>query len=151
MVTRIIIQPAASPERIVVHPAPLQERIVINTGRQGEPGESGITGCTAGEVLGGHRCVSMQDDERVYHTTSGNIPTFAGIAVHAAIAGSFVKIRTSGKLTDPSFSFTPDLPVFCGADGILTQTEPVSGELLIVGQAVNTTTMLVNIQPIVVL
>jgi hypothetical protein len=145
MTTRIIINPPPANERIIVKPAPTADRIVINTGRQGSPGEAGVAGYTAGAILGGHRCVSLHDDGNVYYTTPTTLHLFAGITEHAANTGADVRVRMSGKITDPSFAFTPDMPVFCGTDGILTQEDPVSGDLLLVGWAVSATVMMVNV------
>lgn len=135
--------------RIIINPPAENERIIINTGRQGAPGEAGVAGYVAGEILGGHRCVSLHDDGNVYYTQYDTFHLFAGITEHAANIGADMRVRDAGKMTDSSFSFTPGSPVFCGADGVLTQTEPVSGDVLMVGWAVSATVMMVNVQPVV--
>lgn len=137
--------------RIIINPPAENERVIINTGRQGTPGEAGVAGYVAGEILGGHRCVSLHDDGMVYYTAPGTFHLLAGITEHAANVGADVRVRISGKITDPSFAFTPDMPVFCGTDGILTQIEPASGDILLVGWAVSPTVMMVNVQPVVAL
>lgn len=53
-----------------------------------------------------------------------------------------------GPLVEPSWGWTPGLPVFCGPDGVLTQIVPTSGLWLRqVGAAVSATEITVDLRP----
>lgn len=72
-----------------------------------------------------------------------------GISKGAALTGSPVTIQTEGELTEPSWNWDLERPVFNGVDGILTQTS-AGGYSLIVGTPLTSTTILVSVkQPIV--
>lgn len=67
-----------------------------------------------------------------------------GISVTAAADGEPFEVLTDGEWADASWSWTPG-PVFCGADGVLTQTPP-SGWVLEVGRALSATRLTVDVK-----
>lgn len=70
-----------------------------------------------------------------------------GVTINAVSgAGQDVEIIGIGRITDPSFSFTPG-PIWLGDNGALTQTKPTVGLLVQVATAVTSTSIFVNIGP----
>lgn len=99
---------------------------------QGPPGPGGSATLTqtltAGEILGGHRCVTLGSDGLAYYADNQSTPVPNGalwITLHAALAGADVLVATYGPVTEPSWSWVPNRPVFLGITGLLTQTAPV--------------------------
>lgn len=64
----------------------------------------------------------------------------------ASAAGQDVEIIGQGRVTDPSFSFTPG-PIWLGNSGALTQSKPATGILVQVATAYTATSIFVNIGP----
>lgn len=70
-----------------------------------------------------------------------------GITTTAGLATEDVVVQTSGPITDASWSWNPGI-VWCGANGVLTQTLPTAGAdywILPVARAVNAQTIIVDI------
>lgn len=61
-------------------------------------------------------------------------------------AGTSLTVQFGGTLTDGSWNWSPG-HVWCGANGVLTQTPPTSGAVCIVGRVVNATTILIELEP----
>ena len=71
-----------------------------------------------------------------------------GVATQGGQAGATLTVALSGDISEPTWSWTPGLPVFCGAGGVLTQTlDPTWSWLRIVGVATSSTSMTVRFQP----
>lgn len=119
-----------------------QRLVILDVGQQGPPGPPGEAGgaalsLIAGAALGGHRAVRSLAGVAVYADceTLADAALVLGITQGAASEGAPVFVQTSGLMTEPSWSWTPDLPVFVGFAGVLTQTPPAIGYRLIVGVA----------------
>ena len=70
---------------------------------------------------------------------------YLGITEGAASAGASSMVRSFGELTEPSWSWTVDLPVYLGVGGGLTQTPPQAPAFsLIVGFPTTPTTLLIQ-------
>jgi len=119
-------------------------------GRQGEPGTSTddtILSYEAGQTVSGHRAVILED-EKVYYadcTTLSHAKRILGITTGAAMVGVLANVQVSGELTEPSWSWTLDVPVWLSTTGLLSQTPPLSGFSLTVGFPVSATKLLVRI------
>lgn len=117
-------------------------------------GQIGLAfGAVAGEAIGGHRAVIL-DAAGVAFYASQDDPTHmgivAGISQGAVVSGDPVSIMAKGRLIEPSWAWTPYLPIFLGTSGQLTQTPPTTGFLIVLGTALDATTMMVNpFQPFV--
>lgn len=121
-------------------------------GPQGPSGMHGIEQFAAGEALSGHRAVAI----------SGNAVTYAdnldatrqngmvGVTLQAALSGDTVNVCVLGTITEISWSWTPNRPVYLGASGALTQTPPAAPAFQrIVGYATSDTSLFVSVeQPI---
>ena len=131
--------------------------LTIVTGIPGAKGEKGDSGSQdqamiAGALLSALQIVSADNATTVLATDPSSAPSARaaiGIALNAAAGGAPVSVRTRGFLTDSSWNFTDGAAVYCGAGGVLTQTVPLTGQLLRVGTAVAPTSIFIEIrQPI---
>ncbi len=112
----------------------------------------GIAYFTAGQDLSGHFALMFADDGSgsvVYADPTSIDYTFAGISLGAAVSGTMVQVMTNGLVVEPSWSWTPLLPVYIGLLGALTQTVPTVGFFHLVGIPPNATSLLVAPGPLV--
>lgn len=77
--------------------------------------------------------------------TAADAPLINAISITAASGGDQVLCRTAGEIVEPLWNWAPG-PVFCGADGVLTQAAPTAGFLCIVGRSHAPTKLTVEIQ-----
>lgn len=95
--------------------------VVGPPGPPGLPGQSGRgLEITAAAPLGGHRAVTADG----LHCTPATLHRFAGITTAAAAPGAPVPVQRHGLMTEPSWAWTPEAPIFIGPDGVLTQLAP---------------------------
>jgi hypothetical protein len=121
----------------------------------GAPGTAGPSGGTtlsktASTSLQGQYAVKSTGDSTVGPPDPGtpsDANLIVGITTGAASSGDPVMVRSLGEMVDPGWSWTPDLPVFVGAGGVLTQVVPTSGWLLQVGFAESATKLLIGLRP----
>ena len=135
--------------------------VVELSGQQGPSGPQGPAGPAGGEAyytaatdLGGHRAVRMTSDGLGYAdcTDATHAGTVAGVTPCASSAGTSTTLVRYGEMVEPSWSWTPDAPVFVGLDGVLTQTLPGSAEFsLIIGVATSATSLFVRLREPVLL
>lgn len=96
------------------------------TGPTGPTGiDAGLLTKTAAQTLSGHRVVrsSGGDDVELCSAADlGDLHTALGVTTSAAVAGDLVPVRTLGELVEGSWSWAEGSPVYCGVDGVLTQT-----------------------------
>ena len=98
--------------------------------------------------LGGNRVIATVSEFAVYADSSANKPAI-GITTGASVSGVDCNLQSGGKMAVSGMSWTPDSPIFLGVNGLLTQTEPVSGFSQLLGYAHNAETILIEIgQPI---
>lgn len=116
---------------------------------QPEPAPEGVeTIRQAGAAVGGHRVVSADSNGQARHTdlaSASSVEAVLGLAVNAADAGGRVRIRQGGVVVEPSWSWTVPGALYCGGDGVLTQTPPTGGAVLPVGVAIAGDAMVVRI------
>jgi hypothetical protein len=87
----------------------------------GPPGPAGNAPTLMAAVpLGGHRAVTVDG----YHADQNNMDRLGGITKSAGSAGALVEYQRSGLMHEPSWNWTPSLPILVGTAGILTQTPP---------------------------
>ncbi|RST54099.1 hypothetical protein [Variovorax sp. DXTD-1] len=134
------------------------EITLLDVGTQGPPGPPGEMGAAVVEFpaavpLGGNRVVRVLGGEAVYadHTTVADANLVLGITRGAVVTGALAQIQTSGLMTESSWAWTPDLPVFVGPVGTLTQTSPLAGFNLIVGIATGPTQIFIGARMPIVL
>lgn len=138
------------------------EGLPVEVGQQGPPGPRGPAGpaggaavtVTAATALGGHRLVVLDGTGAARHASKDDLNHLFrvfGLTLGAAAQGAAVDVQRAGLVTEPSWAWDIALPVYLGADGLLTQTPPASGFLLIVGCPVTTTTLCIDIGDPVIL
>lgn len=97
--------------------------------------------------LSGHRAVSPRADGTLEYadpTQLVNINRAVWLTTSAVSAGAVAAVRTMGEVIEPSWSWTPGMAVYLGANGMLTQTVPVapsSAFLLELGTAITPTSL----------
>lgn len=151
------IQPANGVERIVVVQ---QRQVVVKVGSVIETGGTTITriNVVTAVAIGGHRLVVLNSDGNAIYADSHNLThahKVLGITTGAASAGDTVTVQITGVLSEPSWTWTLDEPIWLGTNGILTQTppEPTNGDVfsLIVGFPTAANAAMISIQqPILV-
>lgn len=131
---------------------------VVAEGLQGPPGPPGPGGVTthtltAGAILGGLRVV-LNGPSGAVHASADNADHSArviGITLGAATTGNPVTVQATGRITELSWTWTPDDDIYLGLNGVLTQTIPPTAAFAQrVGYAVTPTSMWVDItEPVV--
>lgn len=114
-------------------------------GPKGEPGDGTIT-LPAGATIHGLRAVRASSGQ-LYHPDieePDHAEQVVGIAMQSGNTGTSLQVRAAGRMTEPSWTWGAGA-VYCGADGVLTQTPPAAGWILKVGTSLNATTLLVDI------
>lgn len=125
---------------------------VGSPGPQGAPGAPGsdVVPGTAAEALGGHRMVRGARDALTYatNTDASHADDIQGLTLGAAAAGAGVLLQRAGDVTEQSWSWTPESPVFLGTNGQLTQTPPDDSAAftLCVGFAATPTTLVLRFE-----
>ena len=113
---------------------------VMAAGTQGPAGAQGPIGpaggaaltVTAGAALSGHRVVYLDAAEKAQYAsnqTASHALIALGLTLGAAALDDPVDVQRSGEVTEPSWSWTLEQPVYLGATGLLTQTAPTSPAL----------------------
>jgi hypothetical protein len=68
-----------------------------------------------------------------------------GIALQSGNAGTAIYFAPDGIVEESGWTWTPDLPVFLGSAGALTQVVPQTGYIMVIGFAQSPTTILVRL------
>ncbi len=133
--------------------------IILAQGAQGPRGSNGASGIpivtyTADGALGGHRVVRASGTNLVAYADSTNVlhaNSIIGITTGAVDAEEPASVQYSGELTDGTWSWVPDMPIFCGTNGLLTQTPPTTGFSLVLAVAVSSSTIFIAIKQSIIL
>jgi len=137
---------------------------VAEQGPPGPPGEDGAPGAGGGVsnvmeyvadgALGGHRIVRATTAGKVGYVDPSD-PDQAhaalGLTTGAVADGALASVQFAGPISEPSWAWAPNLPVFVGAAGVPTQTPPSSGFHATVGVAVSATSMVIQLKSPIVL
>ena len=120
-------------------------------GIQGDPGPSGSAGTnlTSDIAISGHK-VLVRTPTGLTNASCDNPvhqATVIGVSLNAAAPGDPVTVISYGEITEPTWNWTPLLPVFLGLNGILTQIAPTTPGYfsLIVGFAVSAHVLFVSL------
>lgn len=125
----------------VVDPQP---GYIVTVSAVGIQGPVGIVADTiiAAEALGGHRAITGAG----LHADVTTLDIVVGVTTGAATVGQSVTYISAGAMDEPSWTWVPGGAVFCGVNGVLTQSEPV-GTFRRIGTAVTATRLAVDLQP----
>lgn len=119
------------------------------TGQTGAAGQSGGLGLvtTAAEAMGGHRAFVLDANGQTLYADCNNILHFGrvgGITLNAVSQGGTVSCVRNGLVNEPSWAWLPNLPVYLGRSGLLTQVLPSIGFSQVLGVALSNTALFVN-------
>ena len=78
--------------------------------------------------------------------TPGHGLSILGIARTAADTGVTFSVQSSGYMTEAGWSWTPNEPIYAGAEGLLTQSVPAGSFIVIVALALSATEINVFLQ-----
>ena len=114
-------------------------------------GESARKNYVAGAVVSGHKAAIVTADGTAIHADStqpSHAGALIGLTITAAVAGSATQVVASDAIDFEGWSFTPDQPVFVGANGDIAQTLPAGAVFSqVIGWARSPTRLLLSIQP----
>ncbi len=121
-------------------------------GPQGPQGPAGVGGTQTLELLAdhdinAHKAISAAGGIAFY-ADSEDVDLsdrVVGISTEAVPAGTYVTTQVGGEIMFAGWSWTSG-PVYVGSTGILTQTPPTSGALVVVGRATAPTKILIEVQ-----
>jgi len=111
------------------------------------PSASGVS-VTAGENIQGGRAVFVAADTNAYKADKGvlaEVRGILGISPGAIMTGTTGLVKIIGPVQDPAWSWTPNGVIYCGVDGVLTQTPPATGNVRKVATAISATTLVVAV------
>ena len=134
-----------------------QELVLLTECQQGPPGPPGIPGPTGGQVL--QRLAGMDTSALlvVYEDLFGavwpadpdaesDVLALLGVTVSAATSGQTINVQRMGFIDDAAWQLQPGKRVFLGGQGRLTQEPPQAGYDVLIGMAITSTRLLLNIQ-----
>ena len=129
----------------------------VVTGQQGPQGPAGPSAVEVIEVIAstaisGHRVVTLTASGQAAYSSNliaGDAFKVLGVTLGAASLGSIVQVKPFGTISEPSWNWVVDQPVYLGVDGVLTQTMPTAPSkfIVVIGVASSTTSLFVNVMP----
>lgn len=109
------------------------------------------TTLVASTALSALRCITTNASGLAKYATPDTLAnaTVIGISSTAADAGANITIKTSGQMTDASWSWTKGA-IYLGSNGTLTQTAPSGGSIIVhVAKAITATTIIIDVDTII--
>lgn len=128
--------------------------IIKQVGTPGPMGEKGndsnqsefIVGNPLG--IGGHRIVYLDISQKLQYATSFDLKTvnkIIGMSLNASSFGAVCRVQSNGLITDNSFSFKIDYPIYLADNGLITQIYPIGGCCKVLGYPITSTSFNLNI------
>ena len=111
-------------------------------------GETSLIKKTAMD-LGGHRVVSCNSNGELIYADNLNdetINSVIGLTTSSSLSGSSTKILDYGEITFYGWSWVINSPIFLASNGLLTQTVPDNGWMIIMGFPTGVNSLFINIQ-----
>lgn len=146
------------PQGVAVEGGPSGPLAVIGIGTQGPAGPPGPVGPSGGSgftrtsssAISGHRIVRSTGASSVDLCSASDLThkdVLLGLTMNAASPGDPLTVVNGGEVVEPTWSWTPGLPIFCGLNGALTQTfDPGWAWVRIVAVATSATTIVVGLR-----
>jgi hypothetical protein len=109
------------------------------------------TSLTAGMSISALRCITTNGAGEAVYATPDTLANavVVGISTTAGGAGDTITVKTTGELSDASWSWTKGA-IYLGANGVLTQTAPSGGSIVVhVAKAITATKILIDIDTII--
>lgn len=125
-------------------------------GDKGDTGENGVLTAytyTAGEAIGGHRGIAIDNNIAYYldNTVPGQITKPMGISINASAINENITVIFYGELTEALWNWELDKPIYVSQNGVLTQTCPGSGWIRVMARPITAKKIFVNPEKIVIL
>ena len=112
---------------------------------------AGVFSAITASAIGGHRVVAFRTDGTVEYadnTNTGHRHSSVAVSTQAASAGQPINVVALGPVVEPSWAWTPQVLVFVGTNGLLTQTPPVNPSFSRpIGVATSATSIFVSPHP----
>lgn len=126
--------------------------VIVEVSLQGPPGPPGpgtllTVTATAGVLLSGHRAVVADDEGLLIYADRlllEEIDRPVWLTTRSWSVGDEATVVAYGTVDEPSWAFTPGLPLYLGLNGLLSQIPPITGFLLRLGVAVTATRIFFN-------
>jgi hypothetical protein len=129
-------------------------RVVRGAGAKGDAGTPIALLMPAAVPLGGHRIVKAMGDGTVGYPSSDapiDAQLLLGMTTGATpTIGGLAEIQTGGNANELSWTWFPG-PIFCGDQGVMTQAVPEGAWLRQVGVAIGPTSIIIDLNPVVLL
>jgi hypothetical protein len=109
------------------------------------------TSLTAGISISALRCITTDGSGLAKYATPDTLANSVviGISTTAGGAGDTITVKTTGELSDASWSWTKGA-IYLGANGALTQTAPTGGSIVVhVAKAITATKIIIDIDTII--
>lgn len=109
------------------------------------------TTLVASTSLSALRCITTDSSGLAKYATPDSFANAVviGISTTSASTGQNITIKTSGQITDASWNWTKGA-IYLGANGVLTQTAPSGGSIVVhVAKAITATTLIIDIDTII--
>ena len=104
---------------------------------------------TAGETIGVHRVLAVNADDRAIHANNGTPEhrwKIVGISRQSVLVDETVVYAGPGQdITEGSWAWNIALPIYLTGDGLLTQTPPTTGFIVIVAFPTSATSLQVKL------
>ena len=105
------------------------------------------TSLTAGMSISALRCITTNSSGEAVYATPDTLANAVviGISTTAGSAGDTITVKTTGELSDASWNWTKGA-IYLGANGVLTQTAPSGGSIVVhVAKAITATKIIIDI------
>lgn len=105
------------------------------------------TSLTASTSISALRCITTDGSGLAKYATPDTLANAVviGISTTSGSAGDTITVKTTGELSDASWSWTKGA-IYLGANGTLTQTAPSGGSIVVhVAKAITATKILIDI------
>jgi hypothetical protein len=114
-------------------------------GEKGDPGQSvgSLITRVAGESVGGHKAARVDAQGLAWLADNRRDSDVVGIFTGAAALDAAATIQTAGEMVEPTWNWAAG-PVWLGTDGQLTQAPPVAANLVQMGIAAGSTSLIVE-------
>ena len=128
-------------------------------GAQGIPGPPGLPGSgsasfnvTASATVSQYAAIAIVGGVTTLADSSNlaHVSKLCGLAASTALAGAELVVQFSSTIVNIGWNWQPG-PIYLGPSGTISQTAPTVGFVQIIGIAINPTTILLQLQPPLVL
>lgn len=123
------------------------EDVVLVVESGGNVGANVDTSLIAGTSISALRCITTDANGEAKYATPDTLANalVIGISTTSGNTGDTIVVKTSGQMTDASWSWTKGA-IYLGSNGTLTQTAPSAGSVVVhVAKAITATTIIVDI------